>query len=166
MPATYLDVVDSAVKIGLGALISGGAAFLVMRHNHAHDRKKAALEDKRSLLRSAAKLLEEASAAVNLGTYAHEHDQTNRGAGTKSLVDAVNKLTEARSLAMLSGERELQDRLARLRAAAEHLAGYYLEAGDGYSVSEANRLLVSVSECWAPVHAALESAYRRLAGDA
>jgi hypothetical protein len=166
MPATLLEILDSAVKIGLGALISGGAAFLVMRHNHAHDRRKAALEDKRSLLRSTAKLLEEASAAVNLGTYAHEHDKANRGAGAKSLVDAVNKLTEARSLAMLSGERELQERLARLRGAAEQLAGYYLEAGDAYSIADANRLLVGVSDCWAPVHAALESAYKRLAGDA
>lgn len=37
---TWIEVVDSAVKIGLGALISGVVAFLVGRQSHRHDLDK------------------------------------------------------------------------------------------------------------------------------
>ncbi len=36
----WIDVVDSAVKIGLGAAISGLATYLVTRHNHSREREK------------------------------------------------------------------------------------------------------------------------------
>jgi hypothetical protein len=163
---TALEILDSAVKIALGALISGGAAFLVMRRTHQHDLKKAALEDKRGLLRSVAKLLGEASSALNLGTYTFEHKRVDGKADAQLLIDTLNKLSEARSLAMLSGARELETRIAQLRSAAEQLAAYYLEAGEAYAVSEANRLLVGISECWVKVSNELEAAYARLARDA
>ncbi|KGD61621.1 hypothetical protein T9A_01570 [Alcanivorax jadensis T9] len=42
MELTLLQVIDTAVKIGLGALISGGAAFLTLIKSQQHEDRKEA----------------------------------------------------------------------------------------------------------------------------
>lgn len=34
MPATWIEIADTAVKIGLGAIITGTSAYILARHNH------------------------------------------------------------------------------------------------------------------------------------
>lgn len=40
MPKDYLEIIDTAVKIGLGASISGIAAFAITKLNNNHDKNK------------------------------------------------------------------------------------------------------------------------------
>lgn len=40
MPTEWIDIADTAVKIGLGAIISGIATYRVARQNHDHEHKK------------------------------------------------------------------------------------------------------------------------------
>lgn len=40
MPITGLEIIDSAVKIGLGATISAIATYIALKASHAHDKSK------------------------------------------------------------------------------------------------------------------------------
>ena len=53
--ASYLEIVDTAVKIGLGAIISGAAAFFLARGNHGAERIKLLLERKLGNMEQAAR---------------------------------------------------------------------------------------------------------------
>lgn len=50
MPTEILGVVDSAVKIGLGALISGLATYVITHKNHSNEGKNIYREKKISIL--------------------------------------------------------------------------------------------------------------------
>jgi hypothetical protein len=56
--ATPIDVLDTAVKIGLGALISGIAAYLVAKLNHDRDIEKSRITRRRESLEDIAERLE------------------------------------------------------------------------------------------------------------
>ena len=46
MTITALEILDSAIKIGLGALISGIATYKTLKATHAHDKSKESREHK------------------------------------------------------------------------------------------------------------------------
>lgn len=163
---TALEILDSAVKIGLGALVTAVAAHAAAAAARRHERRKTADEDRRGLLRSAANLLEQATAAANLATYAFAHVPDRKADSAKHLVDAINKLNEARSLAVLSGARELAAQIATLRGAHEALCGYFLSTGENYSIPRANELIAELNESWPRIYAGLETAYRGTHGGA
>ncbi|KQV48691.1 hypothetical protein ASC95_22565 [Pelomonas sp. Root1217] len=162
---TALEIVDSAVKIGLGALISAVATHFVTTKNHAHEIRKAAREDKRELLRSIAKTLEEATSTMNLATYAYEHEPESRRDAEKKLVDALNGFGSAKSLALLSGSKKLFVAVVDLRSGAEAIAAYYLQHGDHYAVKDANGLISRMNSAWPAVYVELERAYAETHGD-
>lgn len=163
---TALEILDSAVKIGLGALVTAIAGWAAAAAARRHELRKTAAEDSRGLLRSAANLLEQATAAANLATYAFAHVPDRKADSAKHLVDAINKLNEARSLAVLSGARELAAEIAKLRGAHEALCGYFLATGDNYSIPRANELIAQLNESWPRIYAGLETAYRGTHGGA
>lgn len=59
MPKDILDIVDTAVKIGLGALISGLTTFIITRKNHSNELIKERREKKASALEFAIENIEE-----------------------------------------------------------------------------------------------------------
>ena len=163
---TTLEIVDSAVTIGLGALISGVETYLVTVRNHTHDRSKAAQEDKRELLRNIAKTLEEASSAVNSTTYSYERYLETRPSSEKELIGALNKIGEAKSLAILTGHRDLFKAIAELRAIVQAMAAYHLRAGEHYVHKEAKVYIENLNGSWPTVYAALDRAYASTHSDA
>lgn len=69
---TYLEIIDTAVKIGLGALISGASTYLVAKHNHQRELKKLSFQRRLDSLEKASELAEKfinawLSAASTLG---------------------------------------------------------------------------------------------------
>lgn len=64
MPTEILDIVDTAVKIGLGALISGLATYGVTKLNHDKDIEKSKSKRQRELLEEIASQTEEFSNIV------------------------------------------------------------------------------------------------------
>jgi hypothetical protein len=55
---TSIEIVDTAIKIGLGALISGFGAYLVAKLNHNKDAEKARIQRRRELLEAVAEQVE------------------------------------------------------------------------------------------------------------
>ncbi len=50
MEKEIIDVVDTAVKIGLGALISGVTTYFLTKNTHSNDKKKSLIEKRVSVL--------------------------------------------------------------------------------------------------------------------
>jgi hypothetical protein len=163
---TAFEILDSAVKIGLGALISAVSGLFVSSRMRRHELRKATNDDRRSLLRAAAKLVEEATGAANLATYVLANVPDGKGTSTRGLVEAINKLNEARSLAVLSGARELSTEIATLRGGIESLCRYLLAVGESYSIDEANRLVSVLNKSWPIIYSQFEAEYAKAQSDA
>jgi hypothetical protein len=163
---TFLEILDSAVKIGLGALISGIATYFVSKKNQEHELRKATRDDRRELIRTAARLLEEATALINQGTYGLQRGQSEATAGAKLLIDAINILGEAKSIAILLGEKTLSVKTTDLRAAVVELALYVGPDALGLDPHKIIILLTKMNESWPTIHTELEAAYAKVAGDA
>jgi hypothetical protein len=59
MPKDILEIIDTSVKIGLGALISGVTTYLVTKKNHGQEFKKISLENKHKLISELCEEMEE-----------------------------------------------------------------------------------------------------------
>ena len=55
MPKEWIDVADTAVKIGLGSLISGLSTYIGLKFTKNHEIKKYSIENKTRLLEEASK---------------------------------------------------------------------------------------------------------------
>ncbi len=163
---TPLEIIDSAVKIGLGALVSGIATYLVTRTNHRHELRKADREERRTLIRNISRVLEDAMTLVNQGTYAFQQDEGVDDAGSGLLVGAINKLGEAKSLAVLLGNHELSKAITELRAGIVELAHYVGPGSKGRDPATVNRMIGKMNMPWPTIHAELESSYAKVGSDA
>ena len=90
MPASWLDIIDTTVKIGLGAAISGIATYSVTSLKHKSDKELSAANTKRESLHSVAEQAEEFS-HVCLNYWARILDWTRK----KQLERPINKVLEA-----------------------------------------------------------------------
>ena len=104
---TLIDVIDSAVKIGLGACIAGVLAYVHSRAKHKDDIEKMNLEDRKSLLREAALKVEEVESKSNdAAYYFHSNDLPAARSQAKA---GVNTAYSACALVNLAGSQELLD---------------------------------------------------------
>ncbi|WP_201529500.1 hypothetical protein [Psychrobacter frigidicola] len=112
---TWIEVVDSAVKIGLGALIAGVIAFLLSSTQHRNELKKAKVEREFEMLKEVAKKVEIVN-SITLNYWAFVTDWRRKLVldsslpksnglldAQKKLFDSFNELTKAKSLLLLFG---------------------------------------------------------------
>lgn len=123
MPKDVLDIIDTAVKIGLGALISGIATYSVTSLTHNNEIKKYKLSRKRELLEEIASQSEVFSNIVlTYWAYMMEHtryiqqkkavpeDLVSRiEKSSKELFDGYSSLGSAEGKLILIGADKAQD---------------------------------------------------------
>ena len=64
MPTTWIEIADTTVKIGLGAIISGASAYMLARHNHSKAIEKEYLLKHRDVMESLTLDIEEMTHAL------------------------------------------------------------------------------------------------------
>ena len=112
---TWIEVVDSAVKIGLGAIIAGFIAFLLSTTQHHNELKKAKVEREFEMLKEVAEKVEKFN-TITLNYWALSTDWRRRLILDNSipkpdglrdtqhkLFDSFSELTKAESLLLLFG---------------------------------------------------------------
>jgi hypothetical protein len=107
---TPLDVIDTAVKVGLGAAIAAVATYIVSRQNHDHALLKAAIDEAASLLKEGALKLEKSASALNEGINAYDLFVRGRSPSPDALaclLTAYNEAKDAKALFYLIGAKEL-----------------------------------------------------------
>lgn len=142
MDTNLLSIVDTAVKIGLGALISGIATYTVTRLNHNKEIEKERIKRQRELLEEIASQTEEFSTAV-LKYWAYmieyiRYVESNKEApedldvrieeSGKNLFDKYTNLSSAEGKLILIGATKAQE---KIREYGEYVKDFRRKAWQG-----------------------------------
>ena len=126
--ADWPSVVDSAVKIGLGALIGGGFAIWTIRLNQRHDHLKAQRERRATVLQEAqlevsrfAGLVSSFWANVRNAVYIRDEGETvtrsmrsELRAQEQEVFEAFAELSSTRGKVLLLGEKSAVEAMSQL----------------------------------------------------
>ncbi|UTW48864.1 hypothetical protein [Bacterioplanoides sp. SCSIO 12839] len=102
---TILDIVDTAVKIGLGASIAGLTSYFLSDRSHKNELEKSAIEDKKNLVKELTIKLENVEACVNEAAL-HFHSGDVIKAKT-ALLPATSDAYSVRAISNLVGNKEM-----------------------------------------------------------
>jgi len=102
---TYLDIIDTAVKIGLGALIAGATTYIVSSRKQKHDRDSELIKERKSLVKEI---------AIKVGAIENHQnkivvaiDYANRESAIEHIVPAAADAYLIQTLANLVGDEPL-----------------------------------------------------------
>jgi hypothetical protein len=112
---TVIEIIDTAVKIGFGAAITGLATYFVNKSNHKNEIKKEYVANKVNLLKECAFKLDKSSSLRNQAFRSITHIQLTEGDESTSSIkehinlisDSFNILKEARIIATLINEKDI-----------------------------------------------------------
>jgi len=111
---TALDIIDTSVKIGLGAIISGIATYFITHTGHRHAVSKDLIDEKRRLLidtvrkiDSAGRLRNRAKLSISLQLRSGDNQCTKLDEELSLLWKAGDQLREAESNCYLIGDDDL-----------------------------------------------------------
>ena len=119
---TFLDVLDSAVKIGLGALIAGASAILLSRSQHHRELTRARIDREFEILKDVAEQTERFTQAAlkywALAADAHrarrqekplsERKAANLAEINDAMFNIFHELTSSEAKLLLLGKRDAQ----------------------------------------------------------
>ncbi len=159
--ATVLDIVDTAVKIGLGALISGITTYWVTRRSHNHDINKMAIEDRKSLVREIGSILESATEKLNLSIHSYWNNREDLSSDEcLGIIEAVNQTQKAKSLAAIMGYEPLFESVSCHSKIVFDF--YILISNDDQDTNQLNELVVAMNDAWKRVLNELKNAYESI----
>ena len=97
MDKEIIEIIDTSVKIGLGALITGISAYLLNRQNHNHELIKVDNTELRITVKEMVASIEKAETFINRFTVA----LNNRELDLEHLINAQHEVYQARGLSHL-----------------------------------------------------------------
>ena len=153
---TLLEVIDSAVKIGLGALIAGIASYLVTWRNHTHDRASKSIEERRKLGLELATALEKVESSYNELALHFDHDDVVRA--RKALIPAAREAYTARALSNLLGSDDLVAAVDEIAKLVEKL--YAELSNDSPDVESLRNIGTALAETKKAAYPHIRRAYR------
>ncbi|CAH0260760.1 hypothetical protein SRABI70_03206 [Pseudomonas sp. Bi70] len=96
MPTTWIEIADTAIKIGLGAAISGASAFLINRQSHNKSLEKENYSRNKETLESVALSIEELThALLKYWSYILDWAKNNEK-GVQASKEKIDSITELR----------------------------------------------------------------------
>jgi len=131
---TWIDIADTAVKIGLGALVAGGFGYLTMRLGHDREERARYAERRRVHLEKIFDLLVEVEhtyvmqkaylEAYRFHTERHDQEKANAESRKFSSLDTrlyadLAKFTRASSVLLILGEKSCEAKLEQYRGAMD-----------------------------------------------
>lgn len=147
---TWIDIVDSAVKITAGALIAGGFTYVVSKSRQDHEMKKVKFEQELQILKNVVEQMEMANDHLN--DYSHlsrsislPSEAAQAKANSELVMSGFKAMTRAKGLAYLIGQSELSD--AFEETCESLLEMYYLASEDipSVEIGEAHEKLAEAS---------------------
>ncbi|WP_407364727.1 hypothetical protein HKW97_25820 (plasmid) [Pseudomonas luteola] len=127
---TVLEIVDSAIKIGLGALISGVTTYCVAGKNQKHELQKVMREDRKSLIKDMSKKYEEALALVSRGVHKMDFEGVNNSESRDLIIESFIGLSEAKALANMCGSKEIYEEIDSYQDSLNDLYSYMRSYSD------------------------------------
>ncbi|MFM1711897.1 hypothetical protein [Aeromonas salmonicida] len=109
-----IELFDTAIKIGLGAAISGMATIKLSERNFNNELIKRTSSNSIELVRELAMKLEHAESFLNEATHSYYQDDTGSQFDGKTIVQAAKLIYEARAMSNLLGDSTLTESLDKL----------------------------------------------------
>jgi hypothetical protein len=157
MPKEILDVVDTAVKIGLGALIASIGTYLLAAKNHKSEIKKAFNEEQRAIIKEIATTLEEVESQFNESFDAFQHNDYD--SARKILVPTSRNAYSMRALANILDDDELVNAIDEIAKIVEDI--YEETVGnDPESIYKLNELGVLLTNAKKESYPSIRKIYR------
>ncbi len=133
---TTLDIVDTAIKIGLGALIAGVTTYIVTPYKHQSDVEKERLARRQTILEEVARQAEELNHAYLLfaGKLLNKNNRLRNeqewlSTDIETMNSTINKLMEAFKETTSAGSKllllGLQEAYDGLTAFGTHIYNFY-----------------------------------------
>lgn len=127
---TAIEVIDTAVKVGLGALITATTTYFAGRDKARLDRQNSYHQELRTLLRQIATEIAKADACLEdyfrRGMSATSEDVASPPSEHSSLLAECASITDhAYALAGLSGDRDLRQAVRELMTTASEILGEF-----------------------------------------
>lgn len=164
---TPLDVLDTAVKIGLGALIGAASSFLTLRAQHTQKRQMEEIGARRALLETIAMAMPIYTSAVRgcihairLGSRGHGNDEIQ--SATANLLRAYDDFGAAITKAALISDDLLLRSLQEYWTVATSFYYRFTERSDDIELGELVPLVKEIQSRSDEVKRALGVAYSRL----
>ena len=161
---TVIEVIDTAVKIGLGALISGIAGLITIKVKNGHELRFKKLDDQRDTLRNIALKTEEASAI--LAEFIHNalisQCASELLANRKMLIDASNASGTAVTLANLIGLTELSKQLDIYHEAVLSFHDFIAPNLDNVKSTESQDRIDALNQMFEELKPYISNAYKEL----
>ncbi|MEO1820306.1 hypothetical protein [Pseudomonas sp.] len=175
MPATWLEIADTTVKIGLGALISGASAYFLARHNHSSSIEKEYISKHRAVLEQVSLDVEEMTHALLkywsfILEWARNEEKRKENNGEKSEAVRASRaevFTLFKGLSTAEGKLFLigcDDQQKCLREYGERITEFYQYASrnnDQMQSSEIERWRVDLLDSRQKLYSSLSVAYKR-----
>lgn len=119
---TAIDLIDTTIKIGLGAAIAGITSYVLTIRNQKYEHRKQAIEDRRSLAKELALKLEKVQAMSNEAAYFYHLDDVE--SAKKALVPATGEINSSVAISNILGDNGLVNILEKM---AESVDNFYRE---------------------------------------
>jgi pyruvate-formate lyase len=166
---TYIEILDTAVKIGLGAAISGAATYVVTRMKSDRDVHQEVARHKRELLERISLGVQNCTAAISRQMhYITQYQSADENARVQLLTEAMSlslkvneQLNTAKGLAWLLGESDLTNELQAYADKAVEL--HYLVRDRPQAVNSMDKICDGLNELEPSVADAIHAAYERAA---
>lgn len=128
MPTTWIDVADTAIKIGLGGLISAIATYKVAQTNHKNDITKSFTNKKVEILEELSELAEEyfyfctalsnkvggmQKIAENVGAPLTEHQRKAISKAHENFIETLSKRNKAISKIKILGITDAEEAIRK-----------------------------------------------------
>lgn len=166
---TILNIIDTSVKIGLGAIITGIGAYFVTKLNHNNEIEKQSVRRRKELLEDIAKSVEEfwnnfrryylLSMEIIHNTKNNENINNDLlveyDKRKHNVIESTSKLSEAQSLLLLLGEIDAKSILERMANKSD----IYVRATDDIDTDET---ITDINEKFDVVHTMREAFYAEL----
>lgn len=120
MATEIIDVIDTATKIGLGAIIAGVATYLHADKMFTNDLKKKNIDDKKEILKEISLKIEKCESHLNESTNSYIQ-KNQKSFSSEPIILSVREAYEARALTNLIGEAVLSDKIGEMAKSLEEI---------------------------------------------
>jgi|TARA_B110000091_G_C13784381_1_gene462631 hypothetical protein len=118
MDKELAEIIDTSIKIGLGALITGISAFYLNRQKHNHELTKATNAELRSTMKEMITYIENSETLVNRFTATVDKDDIG---DIELLVNAEHEAYQARGLSHLLNDPGISDKVNKYALFIENI---------------------------------------------
>ena len=163
---TSLEVVDTAIKIGLGALISGVATYFTIKASNKHDIQKIRMEDKKGLVLKIIDHLDRSATcrddAIASLVIKKKSDINDINKEIQLYSNALSDLRSSRSIAFILGNEELAKLIIHRFITIENEYRHLYDNKINYDVEYLDRQRAERSENNIKIYANIEKEMNRI----